>query len=139
MPNWVRSMAGPFNAVFGRFTFTRYLLASICALSADFALFMLFHRLGVPPAIAAFGGYSGGLVLHWMISTQFVFDMQQPATHGQRIAFILSALIGMAITMGLVGGLSSLGLPPAMAKLAAVPVSFLSVYAIRKYGIFARA
>src|SRR3546814_19741097 len=41
-----RSMAGPFNAVVGRFTFTRYLLASICALSADFALFMLLHRLG---------------------------------------------------------------------------------------------
>jgi len=44
MGHWVRSMAGPFNAVFGRFTFTRYLLASICALSADFALFMLLHR-----------------------------------------------------------------------------------------------
>ncbi|EPR16981.1 polysaccharide biosynthesis protein GtrA [Sphingobium indicum IP26] len=139
MPYWVRNMAGPFNAVFGRFTFTRYLLASICALSADFALFMLLHRLGASPALAALGGYSGGLVLHWMISTQFVFEMRQPPTHGQRIAFILSALIGMAITMGLVGGLSGLGLPPAVAKLAAVPVSFLSVYAIRKYGIFARA
>src|SRR3546814_5013238 len=107
MPYWVRNMAGPFNAVFGRFTFTRYLLASICALSADFALFMLLHRLGASPALAALGGYSGGLVLHWMLSTQFVFEMRKPPTHGQRIAFILSALIGMAITMGLVGGLRS--------------------------------
>src|SRR3546814_14296338 len=78
---------------------------------------MLLHRLGASPALAALGGYSGGLVLRWMISTQFVFEMRKPPTHGQRIAFILSALIGMAITMGLVGGLSGLGLPPAMAKL----------------------
>jgi hypothetical protein len=45
----------------------------------------------------------------------------------------------MAITAALVGGLSALGLPPAAAKLMAIPVSFLTVYAIRKYGIFARA
>ncbi|UZW54668.1 GtrA family protein [Sphingobium sp. JS3065] len=139
MPHWVRTMAGPVNAVIGRFTFTRYLLASICALSGDFALFMMLNHMGLPPALAALGGYSGGLVLHWLISVRFVFEMPQPATHAQRIAFIASALIGMAITMTVVGGLSGLGLSPAMAKLMAVPVSFLSVYAIRKYGIFARA
>ncbi|KKW93764.1 GtrA family protein [Sphingobium chungbukense] len=138
MPIWVRYMAGPLNAIIGRFTFTRYLLASICALSGDFALFLLLNHMGLPPAIAALGGYSGGLVLHWLISVHFVFEMQEPATHAQRIAFILSALIGMAITMALVGGLSGLGMQPAIAKLMAVPVSFLAVYAIRKYGIFAR-
>lgn len=138
MPYWVRSMSGPLNAIIGRFTFTRYLLASICALSADFALFLLLNHMGLPPAAAAFGGYSGGLVLHWLISVHFVFEMQEPATHAQRVAFIISALIGMAITMALVGGLSSLGIPPAAAKLMAVPVSFLTVYAIRKYGIFTR-
>ena len=139
MPSWVRSMAGPFHATIGRFTFTRYLLASIWALVADFALFMLLNHMGVPPAIAALGGYSGGLIVHGMISVLFVFEMQGPATHAQRIAFFVSALIGMAITMALVGGLSGLGAPPAIAKLMAVPVSFLAVYAIRKYGIFARA
>lgn len=139
MPYWVRSMAGPVNAILGRFTFTRYLLASICALSADFALFMTLAHLGLPPAIAAVGGYSAGLVLHWLISVHFVFGLQEPPSHAQRVAFIVSALIGMAITTTLVGGLSSLGLPPAAAKLMAVPASFLAVYAIRKYGIFARA
>lgn len=139
MPIWVRSMAEPLNAVIGRFTFTRYLLASIVALSTDFALFMMLNHMGLPPAVAALGGYSAGLVLHWLISVHFVFAIQAPATHAQRIAFIISALIGMVITMTLVGGLSGLGVPPAAAKLMAVPVSFLSVYAIRKYGIFARA
>ncbi len=132
-------MAGPLNAIIGRFTFTRYLMASVCALSADFALFLALAHIGLPPAIAAFGGYSGGLVVHWLISVHFVFEVREPPSHAQRIAFLLSALIGMAITMGLVGGLSSLGLAPAAAKLMAVLVSFLAVYAIRKYGIFARA
>ena len=41
--------------------------------------------------------------------------------------------------MVLVGGLSAVGIAPAIAKLISVPASFLSVYAIRKYGIFARS
>ena len=35
--------------------------------------------------------------------------------------------------------LNAIGLPPATAKALAVPVSFLAVYAIRRYGVFARA
>jgi len=139
MPDWVRSMTGPMRALLGRFTFTRYLLASVVALSADFALFMALAHMQVPPAIAALGGYGMGLILHWLISVHFVFGLEAPPTHGQRIAFLVSAVIGMAITAALVGGLSALGLPPAAAKLMAIPVSFLTVYAIRKYGIFARA
>lgn len=132
MPDWVRSMIG-------RFTFTRYLLASVVALSADFALFLALTHVHVPPAVAALGGYGGGLVLHWLISVHFVFGLEAPPTHAQRIAFIVSAVIGMAMTAALVGGLTVLGMPPAAAKLMAIPVSFLAVYAIRKYGIFARA
>lgn len=109
MPSWVRSMTGPWNAIIGRFTFTRYLLASVCALSGDFALFLMLNHMGLPPALAALGGYSGGIVLHWLISVHFVFEVQGRATHVQRVAFIVSALIGMAITMALVGGLSALG------------------------------
>ena len=45
----------------------------------------------------------------------------------------------MGITMVLVGGLSAVGIAPTIAKLISVPASFLSVYAIRKYGIFARS
>jgi len=45
----------------------------------------------------------------------------------------------MGITLAMVGGLSMVGVAPAIAKLLSVPVSFLTVYAIRKYGVFARA
>jgi hypothetical protein len=48
-------------------------------------------------------------------------------------------LLGMGMTMAMVGSLSLIGIAPALAKLLSVPASFLTVYAIRKYGVFARA
>lgn len=132
-----RAVAAIASAAVTRFTFTRYLLASICALCSDMALFLALLRLGPHPALAAFAGYSAGLLLHWLISIRFVFVSSQPATHAQRLGFVLSAVIGLGITISLVSGLTAMGLGPAVAKLLAIPVSFLSVYAIRKYGVFA--
>ena len=122
-----------------RLMFARYLLASIIALASDFALFLLLDRLGLAPVAAACGGYAGGLLVHWAISVRFVFDTGAGPSHGQRLAFIASALLGMGMTMAMVGALSVVGVAPALAKLLSVPVSFLTVYAIRKYGVFARA
>ncbi|MFC3439973.1 GtrA family protein [Sphingobium rhizovicinum] len=119
--------------------FARYLLASICALSGDFAVFLALDRVGASPVIAAVGGYGAGLVVHWIISIRFVFVLDQGPTHAQRIGFVVSAMLGMGVTMLLVGALSALGLAPPLAKLLSVPLSFLTVYAIRKYGVFARA
>lgn len=129
----------PFHALIARLMFARYLLASLCALAGDMALFLAFDALGVAPMLATAGGYVGGLMLHWMLSIRFVFDTGTGPTHAQRAGFIASALVGMGITVLTVGGLAALGITPALARLAAVPVGFLSVYAIRKYGIFARA
>lgn len=135
MSQRLRALAAPI----ARLMFARYLLASLCALSTDFAMFLMLDRAGVPPVAAAFGGYAAGLLLHWIISIRFVFDTGDGPTHGQRLAFIASALLGMGMTMATVGSLSLLGVMPAIAKLMAVPASFLTVYAIRKYGVFARA
>ncbi|NWK94945.1 polysaccharide biosynthesis protein GtrA [Sphingobium lactosutens] len=131
----LRALAAPI----ARLMFARYLLASICALSGDFILFLMLDRMGVPPVPAAFGGYAAGLLIHWMISVRFVFDTGTGPSHGQRLAFLASALLGMGMTMAMVGGLSLLGVAPAIAKLLSIPASFLTVYAIRKYGVFARA
>ena len=122
-----------------RFTFTRYLLASLCALCCDLALFLALVRAGARPSLSAFAGYCAGLVLHWLISVRFVFTSAQSRSHAQRLGFVASAIIGLGVTMGLVSGLTAIGFAPAIAKAAAVPVSFLSVYAIRKYGVFAPA
>lgn len=130
------SMAG---GIIARFTFTRYLVASIIALCGDMLLFLGLLQADVSPAAAGFVGYAGGLLLHWMISIRFVFTPSDRATHGQRLGFVASAVVGLAITTGLISGLSATGLAPALAKLVAVPVSFLSVYVIRKYGVFSAA
>ncbi|MEC3950922.1 GtrA family protein [Sphingobium sp. HWE2-09] len=132
-------MTARIAALLARLMFARYLLASICALTSDFAIFLALDHGGAPPMIAALGGYASGLIVHWVISIRFVFDLAGGPTHAQRIGFVVSALIGMSITLALVGALSAIGMAPAIAKLLSVPVSFLSVYAIRKYGIFARA
>ena len=126
-------------ALVSRLMFARYLLASICALSSDMALFLMLDHVGAVPMLAAFGGYAVGLVVHWTISIRFVFDTGTGPTHAQRAGFVASALLGMGITLSMVGGLSLIGVAPTIAKLLSVPVSFLTVYAIRKYGVFARA
>ncbi|WHO38782.1 GtrA family protein [Sphingobium sp. AP49] len=135
----LRAVTARLGTIAARFMFARYLLASIIALASDMLLFLALSHGGAAPALAAFGGYATGLVVHWLISSRFVFDTGSGPTHAQRLGFVLSALVGLGITMAMVGGLSALGMAPATAKLLSIPVSFLSVYAIRKYGIFARA
>jgi putative flippase GtrA len=124
-------------AIAARFTFLRYLLASLCALSGDMLLFLALLRLEMPAAAAGAIGYVGGLLLHWLISVRFVFTSARRPTYGQRLGFAISAAVGLAITTGVISALGAAGLAPALAKLFAIPVSFLSVYAIRKYGVFA--
>jgi len=102
-------------------------------------LFLGLLKADIAPAAAGFAGYAGGLLLHWMISVRFVFMPAERPTYGQRLGFVVSAVIGLAITTGLISTMTAAGLGPAIAKLFAVPVSFLSVYAIRKYGVFSAA
>ncbi|MDX3901289.1 MAG: GtrA family protein [Sphingobium sp.] len=122
-----------------RFMVARYLVASVCALASDMIVFLALDRAGVTPMAAALGGYMAGMGVHWTISVRFVFlgHAARGVTPAQRIGFVASALLGMGVTMALVGVLSAVGVAPAIAKLASVPVSFFTVYAIRKYGVFA--
>ena len=124
-----------------RITVARYLLASVGALGVDMAIFMGVTAMGWPPMVAAFFGYVTGMIVHWSISIRYVFlrtgrNGAPRATHAQRVAFFASALLGMGITMAVVGGLTAFGIHAAAAKGVAIGISFFSVYAIRKYGIF---
>ncbi|GLV22304.1 hypothetical protein TomMM35A_21530 [Sphingobium sp. TomMM35A] len=125
------------SAVAVRFTLVRYVLASLCALCADMLLFLALLRIDVPPTLAGAIGYTGGLLLHWLISVRFVFPSAVGPTTKQRLGFVVSAVVGIGVTSGLISALGAAGMAPAMAKLFAIPVSFLAVYAIRKYGVFA--
>lgn len=120
--------------------YTRYVGASVVSLGVDSAIFMAALSLGTRPALAAATGYIAGIVCHWAISSRFVFAEQMATTAAgrqQQALFVLSALVGLGITTGIVGMGSHLGLDPRIAKGVAIVVSFQATYILRKRVVFA--
>jgi len=135
---WVGNLPGPL-ALLGRFSITRYLLASIVSLAFDVALFMVLVAFMTDPGWASAAGYTAGIVVHWLISSSFVFPGKTKdgaALQLQRLGFIGTAVLGLGITVSIVSSLTGFGILPVVAKGAAVFVSFFAVYAARKYGVF---
>ena len=135
---WVGNLPAPL-AILNRFSLTRYLLASVVSLAFDVALFMVLVAFLVDPGWASAAGYSAGIVVHWLISSSFVFPGKArdgAALQLQRLGIIATAVLGLGITVSIVSGLTSAGVLPVMAKAAAVAVSFFAVYLTRKYGVF---
>ncbi len=125
--------------IWNRFTLTRYLAASIIALAFDVAVFSTLLAVGVGAAIASALGYCAGIVIHWLVSSNFVFTGKTRtgrALQWQRILFAGSAFLGLAITVATVAILSGWGVHPVAAKAAAIIISFVAVYAARKWGVF---
>ena len=121
--------------------YLRYIGASAVSLGVDFAVFMAALSIGVPPALAAACGYIVGIVCHWLISSRMVFvglvaDDSASRRHQQAL-FVLSALVGLAITTAIVGVGSRYGLDPRIAKGVAVVVSFQATYVLRRKLVFA--
>lgn len=121
--------------------YTRYIGASLFSLAIDFALFIATLSIGIVPALAAATGYVAGIAAHWAISSRLVFASQvcaSPAGRRQQQAmFLLSALIGLGITTGIVGIVTRYGLDPRLAKLVAIIVSFQATYVLRRKVVFA--
>jgi putative flippase GtrA len=122
-----------------RFTITRYLAASIIALAFDVALFASLVALGIDPTIASAAGYCAGIVIHWLVSANIVFvgkTRDGTALQVQRALFAGSALVGLGITVATVEILCRLGTHPIPSKGVAIGISFVAVYAMRKWGVF---
>jgi len=135
---WVGALPGPL-AVLNRFSITRYLLASIVSLAFDVALFMVLVAFMFDPGISSAVGYSAGIVVHWLISSSFVFPGKTrdgTALQLQRLGFIGTAILGLGITVSTVSWLTDMGALPVVAKGVAVFSSFFAVYLTRKYGVF---
>ena len=121
--------------------YTRYIGASVVSLGVDFAIFMAALSLGMPPALAAATGYVAGIICHWAISSRLVFAAQVAASAAgrrqQQALFVISALVGLGITTGIVGIGSRYGLDPRLAKGIAIVVSFQATYLLRRKVVFA--
>ncbi len=121
------------------FTFARYFGASVIALIIDIFIYSAAIFLSVIPSVASAIGYSIGIIVHWALSSNFVFigkKKQGVQLHFQRALFAGSALLGLGITIGTVQILTSADIGPIIAKLCAVIISFFTVYALRKWGVF---
>ena len=121
-------------------TYLRYVVASGGALGLDMGLFMAALALGVPPVAAAGLGYCSGIVAHWLLSSRAVFvgalaEKGSPRRQQQAL-FLGSALIGLAITMGIVGLGQKLHVDPRLAKIVAVGISFQVTYLLRRKLVF---
>lgn len=130
---WAENAIGP--------QLSRYSAASAAALALDFIVYLVLTRLHMSLPIAGVMGYSAGAVLHYALSTRFVFDTRsidkvQPRLLGE---FILSGLAGVIVTGYVISLASGAGVPAFSAKLLATGASFLVVFALRRYVVFAHA
>lgn len=118
----------------------RYILASVGALAVDLGTFLALLSASVPPVAASALGYGVGIVVHWILSSRKVFA-GHVASSGiertrQKAMFVLSALIGLGVTMLIVGATSAAGLDPRAAKLVAIAFSFAVTWLLRKRVVF---
>ena len=108
------------------------------------ALFLLLLDSGLSPMAASAVGYCAGILVHWLVSSRLVFADGAAARgtgerHRQKMLFVGSALVGLAVTTAIVGTGSALGLDPRLAKLAAIVVSFQTTYLLRRHIVFRAA
>ena len=120
--------------------FVRYLLASVGALAVDVGSFLALMALGVMAAPASAIGYSFGIAAHWLMSSRAVFQ-DRVALSGtersrQKALFVISALVGLALTTAIVGLSDWSGIDPRAAKLVAIGVSFFATWVIRAKLVF---
>lgn len=124
-----------------RVVYLRYVAASVIALGADMALFLLLIGANTPPTAASVFGYSAGILVHWLLSSRAVFTearaKAEGGQHRQRVLFLLSALLGLALTALLVAAGGWIGIDPRLAKLLAIVMSFQAVWLLRRHIVFA--
>lgn len=125
----------------GEIRWLNYLLASGLALGSDAGLFLLLLDAGLSPMSASAVGYCAGILVHWLVSSRLVFADGAAARgtgerHRQKLLFVGSALIGLAVTTAIVGAVTAFGLDPRLAKLAAIVVSFQTTYLLRRHIVF---
>lgn len=120
--------------------FLRYVLASVGALAVDVGSFLALMSAGIAAAPASAAGYSLGIAAHWLMSSRAVFQ-DSVASRGaqrtrQKALFVISALIGLALTTGIVGFGDWSGVDPRIAKAAAIVVSFIATWLLRSRIVF---
>ncbi len=121
-------------------TVLRYGLASAGALAVDTGLFLALIALGLGAAAASAVGYCAGIVAHWLLSSRAVFIAglaeRGAARAVQKGLFVASALIGLGVTIGIVGLVTALHGDARIGKLLAIVASFTLTWLLRRHLVF---
>lgn len=128
-------------AFFRQLTFIRYGVVSVAALAVDMGIFLVLLQSGMISALAAAFGYAVGIFAHWMLSSRKVFqdrvsDRGTRERTQQKAMFVVSALLGLVLTMAVVGTGELLGIDPRIAKMMAIGLSFVLTYLLRNVVVF---
>jgi putative flippase GtrA len=126
---------------FRQLTLIRYVIVSVGALAVDMGVFLALLQGGMASTVAAAVGYSVGIVTHWLLSSRKVFqdrvsDRGTRERTQQKAMFVVSALLGLVVTMSIVGVGEAIGVDPRIAKLMAIGISFMLTYLLRNLLIF---
>jgi putative flippase GtrA len=132
---------GGWIAFFRQLTFVRYGVVSVCALAVDLGIFLVLLQSGMVSMLAAAIGYAIGILAHWILSSRKVFqdrvsDRGTRLRTQQKAMFVVSALLGLVMTMAVVGAGAMLGVDPRIAKVFAIGLSFILTYMLRNVVIF---
>lgn len=121
--------------------FVRYLGASVTALAVDVGLFLFLLRSGLHAPASSAISFCAGIAVHWLISSRLVFATTAappgPDRWRQKFLFLMSAALGLTLTVGIVGYGAAIGTDPRLAKLFAVVASFSTIYLVRRLFVFA--
>ncbi len=120
--------------------FLRYIFASVGALAVDVGSFLALLSLGMIAAVASAIGYSLGILAHWLMSSRAVFQdnvaERGSARTRQKALFVASALVGLGLTITIVGLGDWAGLDPRIAKGIAIVVAFTATWLLRSKVVF---
>lgn len=118
-----------------------YTASSLVALLVDYGTYWLLAAAwGMELGSAAAIGYMTGLAVSYLLLTRAVFLQRRHASRPaiEMLLFFVSGILGVTLTYLTVSALSRLaGADLHTAKLAAVGVSFVTVYLFRKTVVFA--
>jgi putative flippase GtrA len=117
-----------------------YTLVSIVALGIDLAIFNGLVFGGTRASIAGAGGYLVGMIVHYVLSTHYVFDTTNSDKGNARrfTEFALSGAVGLLITWSLIHLATDIAHLPAMVgKIGAIGTSFIVVFLLRRGIVFA--
>lgn len=119
--------------------FFLYAAVSALALAVDVTvLYIAAVRIDIPDFLAAGIAYAAGLVVHYLLSVRYVFAYRRLAAkrRAEAMVYAVTGGVGIALSAAIVhlGGL--MGQTLVVSKLAAIGVSFLAVFLMRKLTLF---